>query len=148
MIERVHRYREKPPLFELHGVDREIQSTLDRRVETRVAARARRLQEQGAQVQAILTHGALHFVTPLGLEPMVASLHVRSFLVSHFSPVSIVPFPHAAPPSSGGVDVVSSLQAANIEPAMKRPIKGCFQEIVRMISHPPGRCAPEAMGLK
>jgi len=33
MIERVQRYREKPPLFELHGVDREIESTLDRRVD-------------------------------------------------------------------------------------------------------------------
>ena len=29
---------------------------------------ARRLQEQGAQVQAILTHGALHFVTPTMLQ--------------------------------------------------------------------------------
>ena len=33
MIERVQRYREKAPLFELHGVDREIESTLDRRVD-------------------------------------------------------------------------------------------------------------------
>ena len=33
MIERVHRYKEKAPLFETHGVDREIQSTLDRRVD-------------------------------------------------------------------------------------------------------------------
>jgi ribonuclease G len=33
MIDRVHRYKEKPPLFELHGVDQEIASTLDRRVD-------------------------------------------------------------------------------------------------------------------
>jgi ribonuclease G len=33
MIERVQRYKEKTPLFELHGVDREIESTLDRRVD-------------------------------------------------------------------------------------------------------------------
>ena len=34
MIERVQRYKEKtPPLFEVHGVDREIASTLDRRVD-------------------------------------------------------------------------------------------------------------------
>ena len=32
MIERVHRYREKTPLFEAYGVDKEIQSTLERRV--------------------------------------------------------------------------------------------------------------------
>ena len=32
MIERVQRYREKPPLFEAYGVDKEIQSTLERRV--------------------------------------------------------------------------------------------------------------------
>jgi ribonuclease G len=32
MIERVHRYKEKTPLFEAFGVDREIQSTLERRV--------------------------------------------------------------------------------------------------------------------
>jgi ribonuclease G len=32
MIERVHRYREKTPLFEAFGVDKEIQSTLERRV--------------------------------------------------------------------------------------------------------------------
>jgi phosphopantothenoylcysteine decarboxylase / phosphopantothenate---cysteine ligase len=31
---------------------------------------ARRLQDQGAQVQAILTHGALHFVTPLMLQAL------------------------------------------------------------------------------
>jgi ribonuclease G len=33
MIERVHRYKEKTPLFEEHGVDREIESTLSRRVD-------------------------------------------------------------------------------------------------------------------
>ncbi len=33
MIERVHRYKEKTPLFEEHGVDREIESTLRRRVD-------------------------------------------------------------------------------------------------------------------
>jgi ribonuclease G len=33
MIERVHRYKERTPLFEAHGVEREIQSTLDRRVD-------------------------------------------------------------------------------------------------------------------
>ena len=33
MIERVHRYREKTPLFEASGVDAEIRSTLDRRVD-------------------------------------------------------------------------------------------------------------------
>ncbi len=33
MIERVHRYKEKEPLFESSGVEREIQSTLDRRVD-------------------------------------------------------------------------------------------------------------------
>ncbi len=33
MIERVHRYKEKTPLFEQHGVDREIESTLSRRVD-------------------------------------------------------------------------------------------------------------------
>ena len=33
MIERVHRYREKAPLFEASGVDAEIRSTLDRRVD-------------------------------------------------------------------------------------------------------------------
>jgi ribonuclease G len=33
MVERVHRYKEKTPLFEVHGVDREIESTLDRRVD-------------------------------------------------------------------------------------------------------------------
>jgi ribonuclease G len=33
MIERVHRYKERTPLFEEHGVDREIESTLDRRVD-------------------------------------------------------------------------------------------------------------------
>jgi ribonuclease G len=32
MIERVHRYREKTPLFEAHGVEQEIRSTLERRV--------------------------------------------------------------------------------------------------------------------
>jgi ribonuclease G len=32
MIERVHRYREKTPLFEAYGVEKEIQSTLERRV--------------------------------------------------------------------------------------------------------------------
>jgi ribonuclease G len=32
MIERVHRYREKTPLFEAFGVDKAIQSTLERRV--------------------------------------------------------------------------------------------------------------------
>ena len=32
MVERVHRYREKEPLFEVYGVDKEIQSTLERRV--------------------------------------------------------------------------------------------------------------------
>ena len=32
MIERVHRYREKEPLFEASGVDKEISSTLERRV--------------------------------------------------------------------------------------------------------------------
>jgi ribonuclease G len=32
MIERVHRYREKEPLFVAHGVDAEIRSTLERRV--------------------------------------------------------------------------------------------------------------------
>jgi ribonuclease G len=32
MLERVHRYKDKTPLFELHGIDREIASTLDRRV--------------------------------------------------------------------------------------------------------------------
>src|SRR5205823_14255 len=32
MIERVQRYREKEPLFEAYGVDAEIQSTLERRV--------------------------------------------------------------------------------------------------------------------
>ena len=31
---------------------------------------ARRLQDQGAQVQAILTHGALHFVTPMLLQAL------------------------------------------------------------------------------
>ena len=33
MIERVHRYREKEPLFESRGVEKEIASTLDRRVD-------------------------------------------------------------------------------------------------------------------
>jgi ribonuclease G len=33
MIERVHRYRDKAPLFEASGVDDEIRSTLDRRVD-------------------------------------------------------------------------------------------------------------------
>ncbi|HET9460435.1 MAG TPA: Rne/Rng family ribonuclease [Gaiellaceae bacterium] len=33
MIERVHRYRERPPLFEASGVDQEIRSTLERRVD-------------------------------------------------------------------------------------------------------------------
>jgi ribonuclease G len=33
MIERVHRYKERTPLFEQHGVDREIDSTLSRRVD-------------------------------------------------------------------------------------------------------------------
>jgi len=33
MAERVHRYREKEPLFEAYGVDAEIRSTLNRRVE-------------------------------------------------------------------------------------------------------------------
>ena len=32
MIERVHRYKEKEPLFEASGVDKEIRSTLERRV--------------------------------------------------------------------------------------------------------------------
>ena len=31
---------------------------------------ARRLQDEGAQVQAILTHGALHFVTPMMLQAL------------------------------------------------------------------------------
>jgi ribonuclease G len=33
MIERVHRYKDKDPLFERFGVEKEIQSTLDRRVD-------------------------------------------------------------------------------------------------------------------
>ncbi|GIU94117.1 MAG: hypothetical protein KatS3mg012_0574 [Gaiellaceae bacterium] len=33
MIERVHRYKEKEPLFEAYGVEREIASTLERRVD-------------------------------------------------------------------------------------------------------------------
>jgi ribonuclease G len=33
MVERVHRYRDKEPLFETSGVDSEIRSTLDRRVD-------------------------------------------------------------------------------------------------------------------
>src|SRR5207249_4086693 len=33
MAERVSRYREKPPLFEVYGVDQEIRSTLSRRVD-------------------------------------------------------------------------------------------------------------------
>jgi ribonuclease G len=33
MVERVHRYRDKEPLFEASGVDAEIRSTLDRRVD-------------------------------------------------------------------------------------------------------------------
>ena len=33
MIERVHRYREKDPLFEAYGVEQEIRSTLERRVD-------------------------------------------------------------------------------------------------------------------
>ena len=33
MVERVHRYRDKTPLFEASGVDAEIRSTLDRRVD-------------------------------------------------------------------------------------------------------------------
>jgi ribonuclease G len=33
MVERVHRFREKPPLFEAYGVERDIRSTLDRRVD-------------------------------------------------------------------------------------------------------------------
>jgi ribonuclease G len=33
MIERVHRYKEKTPLFEAFGVDKEIRSTLERRVD-------------------------------------------------------------------------------------------------------------------
>ena len=33
MVERVHRYREKEPLFDASGVDAEIRSTLDRRVD-------------------------------------------------------------------------------------------------------------------
>jgi ribonuclease G len=33
MVERVHRYRDKEPLFETSGVDAEIRSTLDRRVD-------------------------------------------------------------------------------------------------------------------
>jgi ribonuclease G len=32
MVERVHRYREKTPLFEAYGVEKEIRSTLERRV--------------------------------------------------------------------------------------------------------------------
>ncbi len=33
MVERVHRFRDKEPLFEAYGVDAEIRSTLDRRVD-------------------------------------------------------------------------------------------------------------------
>ena len=33
MVERVHRYKDKEPLFAVHGVDREIESTLNRRVD-------------------------------------------------------------------------------------------------------------------
>jgi ribonuclease G len=33
MVERVHRYREKEPIFEASGIDAEIRSTLDRRVD-------------------------------------------------------------------------------------------------------------------
>ncbi len=33
MVERVHRYKDKEPLFVVHGVDREIESTLNRRVD-------------------------------------------------------------------------------------------------------------------
>jgi ribonuclease G len=33
MLERVHRYKDKAPLFELHGIDKEIESTLHRRVD-------------------------------------------------------------------------------------------------------------------
>ena len=33
MVERVHRYRDKAPLFEAYGVDAELRSTLDRRVD-------------------------------------------------------------------------------------------------------------------
>ena len=33
MLERVHRYKEKTPLFEAHGVEAEIRSTLERRVD-------------------------------------------------------------------------------------------------------------------
>jgi len=33
MIERVHRYREKEPIFEAFGIEREIRSTLERRVD-------------------------------------------------------------------------------------------------------------------
>ncbi len=33
MVEKVHRYKEKPPLFESFGVDAEIRSTLNRRVD-------------------------------------------------------------------------------------------------------------------
>jgi ribonuclease G len=33
MVERVHRYREKDPLFEAFGIDKEIRSTLERRVD-------------------------------------------------------------------------------------------------------------------
>ena len=33
MVERVHRYKEKEPLFERYGVEKEIASTLDRRVD-------------------------------------------------------------------------------------------------------------------
>jgi ribonuclease G len=33
MVERVHRYKEKEPLFEITGVETEIRSTLDRRVD-------------------------------------------------------------------------------------------------------------------
>ncbi len=33
MVERAHRYKEKTPLFEAHGIDKEIESTLDRRVD-------------------------------------------------------------------------------------------------------------------
>ncbi len=33
MLERVHRYKEKEPLFARHGIDREIESTLSRRVD-------------------------------------------------------------------------------------------------------------------
>ena len=56
MVERVHRYREKAPLFEASGVDAEIRSTLDRRVDLPVR-RLPRLRLRGGLHRHRREHG-------------------------------------------------------------------------------------------